>query len=227
MPGFYFTDFESITDKQYQHCLSLIPEERVKAVTSYRYRKDSLLSLAAYLLLNYALPVDRPPMLYCNQFGKPYLSPQLSQGNAPFFSLSHTHGIATCFLSEQEVGIDVEHTITSGQELVATICSEQEQRIFEQSGFSAEYLTRLWVLKESCLKSVGVGLSVDPRHLDFSQHGDKTTFTGEWFERKFSFHVHSLLPGTFTAVCIQGLPNEIEWTQLDVENLLSLKQKIT
>gem|GEM_PF-622723 len=224
MPGYYFTDFENVTEKQYQHWLSGVSEERVKIATAYRYRKDAMLSVAAYLLLEYALKCegnakDNPPVFYRNEHGKPYLSPLLAQGSGPFFSLSHTDGIAACYLAENEVGIDVEQTITSGSELVPTICSPEEQIFFEQSGFSDASLTRFWVLKESCLKSIGAGLSIDPRHLDFSRYRDETIFSATLLSKEFSFHLCPLLPGTLAAVCVQGMPENIQWTRLDASEL--------
>ena len=226
MPGYYFTDFGNVTEKQYQHWLSAVSEERVKIATAYRYRKDAMLALAAHLLLEHALKcngniMDSPLVFYRNEYGKPYLSPLLAQGPGPFFSLSHTDGIAACYLADSEVGIDVEQTIFSGNELVPTICSPEEQFFFKQSGFSDDYLTRFWVLKESCLKSIGAGLSSDPRRLDFSHHRDATTFSATLLSKDFSFHLCPLLPGMFAAVCLQGPPENIQWTRLDANELQS------
>ena len=226
MPGYYFTDFENITETQYQHWLSMVPEDRVKLATAYRYQKDAMLSLAAYFLLELALKCYgeikvHPPVFYRNEHGKPYLSPLQEQGSGPFFSLSHTNGIAACYLAENEVGIDVEQTISSGSKLVPTICSPEEQLFFEQSGYLDERLTRLWVLKESCLKSIGAGLSIEPRSLDFSRYNEETTFSATLLSKDFSFHLCSLLPGTFAAVCLQGPPERIQWTRLKTSELQS------
>ena len=226
MPGYYFTDFDNVSEEQYRHWLSVVSEERANIATTYRFRKDAMLSLAAYLLLEHALQCrgntkDHPPVFYRNEQGKPYLSPQLAQGSGPFFSLSHTDGIAACYLAEKETGIDVEPTIFSGGKLVPTICSPEEQLFFEQSGFSEDILTRLWVLKESCLKTIGAGLSIDPRSLDFSRYRDETTFSATLLSQEFSFHLCSLLPGTLAAVCQQGPPENIQWTQLAASELHS------
>ena len=218
MPGYYFIDFENVTETQYRSWMSQVSEERLNAAVSYRFKKDSMLSLAAYLLLAYALR-DSQPALYRSEFGKPYLSPSLSQGGAPFFNLSHADGIAACYLSEAEVAIDVEPIIVSGQEYVSTICSPEEQRFFEQSGFSDEYLTRFWVLKESCMKSIGQGLSIQPNELDFSRYRDEETFSAEMRSKEFSFHVCPLSPGFLASVCLQGVPEKIVWTPISAEKL--------
>jgi 4'-phosphopantetheinyl transferase len=224
MPGYYFTDFGNVSEQQYRHWLSVVSEERSNAATAYRFRKDAMLSLTAYLLLEHALQCrgdtkDQPTVFYRNEHGKPYLSPLLEQSSGPFFSLSHTDGIAACYLAENEVGIDVEHVISAGNELVPTICSPEEQSFFSQSGFSDEHLTRFWVLKESCLKSIGAGLSLDPRSLDFSRYREESTFSATLLSKNFSFSLCTLLPGTLAAICIQGQPEMIQWTRLEASEL--------
>ncbi|MDR2762994.1 MAG: 4'-phosphopantetheinyl transferase superfamily protein [Planctomycetaceae bacterium] len=204
MSGYYFIDFESVDDICYQKWLQRAPEFRREEALRFRYRRDSLLSLSAYLLLEYGTNLSRPSF-YCNEFGKPYLSPQLEKSNTPFFNLSHTDGIAVCFIAKEEVGIDVEHLIEPKDSLIKYVCSDCEQRKLAQSSYPSELLTRYWVLKESYLKAIGRGLSVHPCEIDFSEYETDSFCTNDGYCFRI---ISSILPKILIAVC-QKTHNEI------------------
>ena len=204
----YFTEFDKIDDEVYRRWLERVPEFRRSLAQSFKRRQDAVLSLASYLLLERALS-RRGHEFYWNEFGKPYLMPQLSQGPPPFFSFSHTDGMAVCCFAETEVGVDVERIADVKDELAGTICTVKERRFLDRSGNPGYHLARFWVLKESYFKALGHGLSLDPRSVDFSGS----------FPHEFAFETFSDVPGYLAAVCRRGNEAVCRWSSVRFEEL--------
>lgn len=97
-----------------------------------------------------------------NKFGKPFLH------GGPFFNLSHAGDTAVLAICrEVDVGVDLEPR-TRGREItdcLATIAHPLEaaelKRPTNDTGLP-DTLIRLWVAKETVLKALGTGLSIEP-----------------------------------------------------------------
>ncbi len=96
---------------------------------------------------------------YCfNQWGKPYLA------SGPYFSFSHSHGLAIIAISKSEVGVDLEYQLddrVSWQALLS-MWSEAEARYWQQQSQRPSFneCLRHWTRKEALLKALGFGLSL-------------------------------------------------------------------
>lgn len=97
--------------------------------------------------------------------GKPYF-PEFPKVH---FNLSHSEDAAACALGRAPVGIDVEklrpfrlsysgRMLTAGEQAYLEGCSE--------SGRDREFF-RIWTLKESLAKAMGLGLGLDFRQVEF------------------------------------------------------------
>jgi len=197
MKGFYFTETDKIDDAIFNAWLQRVPGFRRRKALAYRKREDAALSLASYLLLEHVLGKTNL-VFHFNPHGKPYLSPETE----PFFSLSHTRGIAACAVSETEIGVDVERIFPYDPEIAAMICCPAELRFLDGVTDKSFHLTRFWVLKESHLKAIGQGLSIDPRTIDILDEPDE------------SFQLQTELPGVLLAVCQRPEVMETTWTHL-------------
>jgi 4'-phosphopantetheinyl transferase len=112
-----------------------------------------------------------------NGFGKPDVVAEQA-GEPPLaFSLSHTRGLVACAIMRgASVGIDVERCgrgVADG-EIASRYFAESEIRHL-QTCPPEQYPTRFiefWVLKESYIKAVGSGLSLDLHSFSFEFLGD-------------------------------------------------------
>lgn len=92
------------------------------------------------------------------------------------FSISHTRGLAACAIHTCLVGLDVQEIVKPSPALVRRVLSLQEQELMEQAALegekqAAELFTRLWTLKESYVKAIGVGLGFPVETLSFRPVG--------------------------------------------------------
>lgn len=141
-----------------------IEEERRERLLAMKSRQARIRSLAAGLVLHYALceklglsSRDTPPFLLgYEQKGKPYLReyPDI------FFNLSHSGDYVCCALGDGPLGVDIQERI-SGKEKVAerffTHGERQMLRTCPRQEREALFF-RMWSVKESYLKLTGAGL---------------------------------------------------------------------
>ncbi|MBQ8688701.1 MAG: 4'-phosphopantetheinyl transferase superfamily protein [Ruminococcus sp.] len=114
-----------------------------------------------------------------NRHGKPCLTshPHIR------INLSHCKGMAVCGVGETALGVDGEclRTVRSG--VVRRVCAPSEAEELQEASHPDLQFTRLWTLKESFVKAVGVGISYPMRKAVFSFAGDalQTNITGAHF----------------------------------------------
>lgn len=147
--------------------LAQLSEERREKVFFYRFSKDRLLSLAAGCLLDYGLrgyglQEKTAPIRY-EKNGKPYI-----EGRPLFFNLSHSGNFAACAFSDREIGVDVEKIRLPDPALLERVCVADERRYLNtlEGDNLADQFTMLWTMKESYMKYLGTGLSLDPLELE-------------------------------------------------------------
>ncbi len=96
--------------------------------------------------------------------GKPYF-PDFP---AVHFNLSHCRGMAVCLLSPHECGVDVEQCRPLREKVVSRVFSPEEQSALQTADDPDFLFTRLWTLKESYVKAIGIGVSYPMREVCFS-----------------------------------------------------------
>ncbi len=140
-----------------------VPAARREKVDRLRSPAAKQLSLAAGDLLRQALadagvaPEDAEPAE--GAYGKPWLPrrPDVC------FSLSHSGTRVMCAVADRPVGCDVQETSPRDLRIARRFFSEEEQRVsFSQAAESARQAVcfRIWALKESFLKCIGLGLAL-------------------------------------------------------------------
>jgi 4'-phosphopantetheinyl transferase len=156
-----------------------------------------------------------------NAFGKPYLD----TGHPYFFNISHSGGWLLCATSEAEVGCDIEKVITVEGGLAEQVLCQHEWREYGQTAASerSNYFFHLWTRKESLLKAIGSGLSIEPKSI--SVLSDQVLLQKNWSIRSYDFESE---PQFKIALC-SGLdrkyfPERIKRLSSDelIENFLSL-----
>lgn len=95
--------------------------------------------------------------------GKPYL-----KNGTAYFNLTHCRGLAACIVGNAECGVDAEplgRHVPAG--VMRRVCSPEEQAFLKSCGKDPDAFFRLWTLKESYVKAIGMGLAFPLREAAF------------------------------------------------------------
>jgi len=174
---FWYVHTDAITPdealERFYHCLSDDEKDRHNRFVFEADRHSYLLS---HVLLRLAVShyLGLPPQSCTFQSG-PYGKPSLSgPSEIPLkFNLSHTTGVAVCGVTlRDELGVDVEALSArpSIREVAARFFAKPEVEMLEKltGEESDERALELWTLKESFVKALGVGLSLEPHLFGFA-----------------------------------------------------------
>ena len=140
-----------------------VSAKRIERSEKYKFEVDKKRSIAVEYLLNQMIDefhseIKTPVELTYDQSGKPHIYSN-SMEDVIQISLSHSGDYVACMISDVECGIDIEkHSKKREYEKIATrICTERElSNIHDAKDFYD-----IWTLKESAIKAVGLGLSMD------------------------------------------------------------------
>lgn len=161
----YIMDVSALNDKEkFESCYYTMPLRRRLKIDGYRFMKDKLLSLGAGILLKNALSSNgiSPDRLIFNENDKPLIS----DCNDFFFNLSHSGSIAACAVSDRTVGVDVEQEQHFDENFAKSIYLPDEiEYINSHYDDPDRYFTKLWTIKESVMKFIGSGLSIEPKRI--------------------------------------------------------------
>lgn len=145
----------------YRAAYEKVTNERRKKTDGFRFQKDRQLSLGAELLLMHGLErrgMNLEEMSYHYGInGKPYLS----GGKDLYFNLSHSEEMVICAISSQEIGCDIEKISDINLKIADRFFSVTECEMIasqKTERLKREMFFRLWTLKESFIKSTGMGM---------------------------------------------------------------------
>ena len=135
----YFVDKISQTDSYIVKCNKLITDCLLRHVFSVKY----------------GLTLGKDDII-CNLYNKPHTF----EDNL-FFNLSHSSIYGALVVSKQPVGIDIEDDFKIiNTNISKSILNPLEVYQYEKTKNKSKYLTSLWTVKESYLKGLGFGLSI-------------------------------------------------------------------
>lgn len=95
-----------------------------------------------------------------NEFGKPYLV-----NNPIYFSISHDKNVCVIAISNKNIGIDIE-ALTYRSSVTSKYFNESEQTKLMNSNNKEYDFTKIWVMKESYIKMLGIGLEYGLKNVD-------------------------------------------------------------
>lgn len=148
--------------------MNYVSDIRKERTMQYNQAADRARSYAVELALSFAVSGARldPPVYSYDGNNKPLLE---GQGE---ISLSHSGAIAVCALSKSPVGVDIERPRTLSENIGGRIlCDEEKERFVGMDAAEKQYFLRSrWVIKESCLKLLGVGLAGSMKTLNVLPH---------------------------------------------------------
>lgn len=207
----FFND-DNIFRKLYD-CAS---QERKTKTDKFVFRKDKLLSLTAEALLKKALSdigITDCDIRY-SEYGKPY-----SAGKDIFFSLSHSEKAVMCAVSEMEIGADTEK-ITAFEPGIAERFfhrKESEMLLNAPNSEKAELFFRLWTLKESFTKALGLGMSQPFNSFFIDITKEPATVCRDITDEEYFFKEYKTDDGYKYAVCslCPDFENEIRFVKIE------------
>ncbi|MCF0175330.1 MAG: 4'-phosphopantetheinyl transferase superfamily protein [Bacteroidales bacterium] len=162
---YIFDRLDDFDESVLEAALELVSPSRRKKALSYVRMRDRKTSVAAELLLRYALKdmgIKGPFPEICNEAsGKPFFRdiPSLH------FNLSHCALCVACVVGDEPVGVDVECTGAYSPELAKFVLNAEELAAVLQAASPEIEFTRLWTMKESLLKCTGEGLREDMKNV--------------------------------------------------------------
>jgi len=155
---------------------ALLPEIRRAKVDFFTYRRGKVVALVSGLLIRWCLeqrlghPLT-PGELAVDAAGKPFL-----RGSQNLhFNISHAGDYVVCAVAGCPVGIDIEaETIIDCEGIARFAYNAADHRAWraQPPEDKLAYFYRLWTLKESLSKAVGLGLSLDTKNICFSRAGN-------------------------------------------------------
>ena len=215
----YIAGTEPLEDESvFLQLYEMASPERKKKIDQYRYSKDKRLSLAAETLLKRALEQNGISEfeLQADEYGKPFLVGHPSVQ----FNLSHSEERVMCVISGLEVGCDVEKVKATDYKIAnrfftesecAWLAGEQIDLNGEGNNYEEQKRSRffrLWTLKESFMKAVGLGMRLSLKDFSFHVEQDQVCIKQGVNQEQYYFKEYDKNDGYKYAVC--SLQPEIE-----------------
>ena len=202
-----FADADALKDpERFAQALARVSDERRDKALQLKDGAARRRSLAAGLLLAEALEAvgvsGADAQLACGQYGKPYLPrrPDVQ------FSLSHSGAWAMCALAAKAVGCDIQLAAPRSLRVARRYFTAAEcERIFSQEteeGRQAMFY-RIWTLKESYVKCLGLGLALPLDSFSvLPEEGGAIRLLGQDEPDAFRFSEPEAPEGYFAACCV-------------------------
>ena len=144
----------------YEKAYNSLSKQRKEKVDKFKFLKDKKLSILSEVLLKKAfnsLNINSSFNYKYNKQGKPYLE----DIDSIKFNISHSGDYAICLLSKDEVGCDIEEIKNINLNIANKFFYNTEYTSIFNSSNKIDTFYRYWTLKESFIKSLGLGLSLD------------------------------------------------------------------
>ena len=160
----------------YDRVIQVLPTSRKNQLVKIKPEKSKQLSAAAGLLLCYAYSdytgqtIASIPEISSTEHGKPYL-----QNNDGFhFNLSHSGDFAAIGYGNEEIGIDIQEDSNIGEPIAKRIMSAKEYKHYTSLNIEKKHLlaNKLWCIKESYIKYIGIGLAYDMKNIEVEFNTD-------------------------------------------------------
>lgn len=148
-------DDKNTYDKAYQS----LSNQRREKVDKFKFVNDKKLSILSEILLKKALielNVDSDIELTYNKYQKPYL-----KNNDIYFNISHSGEYVICAISKDEVGCDIEYIKDIDMKIANKFFNENEYKTILNSNNQLDTFYRIWTLKESFMKNLGLGFNIE------------------------------------------------------------------
>lgn len=174
-----FVKYLNVNELNIDEIAKKVSRERLLKAEKYKSESDKKRSIAVEYLLNEMISegLNRnelkgvtnftfPASITYDSKGKPHIYDIDSKTDLIHFSLSHSGDYVACMISNVPCGVDIErHSKRPYDKIARRVCKEGEKGFIK----STKEFYDLWTLKESVLKAVGLGLSLDMRDFEMKK----------------------------------------------------------
>lgn len=187
---------------------SLKKYEKRCIIKEEQYRNRIGLLLIQYMLKSKKIRFDR---VYASKYGKLYIDSDRHID----FSVAHSHGYVIGMIDNNKIGVDIEKIGKTDLQFSKRFYTEEENKYcIEQKD-----IYRVWTLKESYLKCIGLGLSIPLR--SFSVIRDHAVIFTSEKQRCDSIFLYSLkVNDYYIGICCWG--KQIEEVKLEEKEIKDL-----
>lgn len=116
--------------------------------------------------LNKVYNISNYEIIY-NKYNKPYL-----KDSNLYFNISHDKDTTVLVIGDKEIGVDTQY-LTYKEKVIKHSFNKKEQLIMENSLNKRYDFTRIWVMKESYLKCLGIGIEYGLKNVDTTKLNNK------------------------------------------------------
>ncbi|MGF7047403.1 4'-phosphopantetheinyl transferase [Paenibacillus sp. DS2015] len=188
----YAMSIEGIEDPLYSQMLTYVSDERRKKTERFMFYKDRLRSVISECLVRAVIgqridPVTVPIMFNVGPYGKPFVE-EMPEFH---YNISHSGTWVVCAIDSQPIGIDIEEIKPTNTDLSRLVFSDEEKATVEAitGDEQLHYFYDIWTLKESYVKTIGLGLSHPLQSFSFQLHSEGTArILPLHLQERYSFH---------------------------------------
>jgi 4'-phosphopantetheinyl transferase len=209
----------------FDQLLSLLPLAKQKKINRFYNFEDAQRGLLGDLLIRYiirkkGIAKHHEIQFETNDYGKPYLL------NAPNFefNLSHSEDWVVCAIDTTPIGIDVEIIKSIDLESANQFFTTKERNyVFSLPDLQVFRFFDIWTLKESYIKTVGLGLSLPLDSFSIVLNTTNQTIeveTEDSDETTFRFKQYSIDPNYKLAICAHHNHFPSEVIKIDLAELV-------
>lgn len=167
-----FDDYNSVSEGQLKKNISLLPVDRQLKAQRYVNRNDQISCAVSYLMLISILRnnfgIYRPRIGYDN-FGKPFLEdyPDI------WFNISHCQLGCVCAVANKNIGVDIQDIRDIPECVIEKVCHKNEKNLIRNSSSANREFAKIWAMKESYVKMLGVGIATELDKIDTTKLSNK------------------------------------------------------
>ena len=224
----YYASVDALVDHEmFFNAYARVSQYRRNKVDQCKSIGKKVLSLGAELLLSAALlDIELLAAPLCFKEGE-YGKPELVDNNI-HFNFSHSGNRVMCTISTKDVGCDVEKMCNIDLVLAMKHLADGEQNIIKMINDPDKQIHafyRIWTLKESFIKTIGLGLTqkLDSFSIDI---GKSITVNQDFDNEQYHFMEYNLGDGYCYAVCSKDPDIERTMVHVDFNELFSKMSRI-
>lgn len=165
---YYVMNTDQICEEEITMMKEMISPGRVQKAERYRRKTDRNNCIAAYALLQYGILLNfglkRLPDIICTQYGKPHFK----NIETIHFNLSHSTNAVCCGISNHNIGVDIQESISDYENILEMVMSDREISQIKEAKDPSQLAAKYWSLKEAYVKYLGTGLTEEIKRYDFS-----------------------------------------------------------
>lgn len=93
-------------------------------------------------------------VLHYGEYGKPYLADH----SGVYFNISHCSCGCAVAVADCPIGVDIQDIRSFSWDIAQRVCCKEELEVLEQSNEKDREFTRMWSMKESYVKMLGISI---------------------------------------------------------------------